>query len=436
MISLVTVLGTSAGTARAGPSAQPNAAVAAASTAAHVVVGAFPARVWTSDSGKATSTVVAIFTDSSGRPVANLPVSWSTTAGSLSTASGKTDTHGQARVLLTQPSAIAPSKEVGVIATDADKTSLRSYAGVEFVPNTISIYPKSPARGPWEWYQSCRFVPAAKIPPSSKSGCQHSDPIFGPVVLNGDLWNLGTSASGDVMMRNASSGNLSVGVDFPSAPGASRSTWVLGYPNISYGVTPQAPADSPKPTASLPLPMKLEALPKDLIATTDYKLAGTSSVKYDFAYDIWLEPQHTVETPRAGTLEVMVWTADGNGALPPGYKKTLPMDFVSDGVRRTGQWGVYIANGDKSGGTTTTVQLVLTQSVTTGKVSVDLTSAFLNVESALKQYDSTHWSSFSNYYLDSIDLGSEFGRKNGHTGAGPFSWNLYDYGLGLGMKLP
>jgi len=304
------------------------------------------------------------------------------------------------------------------------------------MPNTISIYPKTPAEGPWEWYQSCRFVPAAKIPPSSKSGCQHSDPIFGPVILNGDLWNLGSSASGDVMMRNASSGALSVGVDFPSAPGATRSTWVLGYPNISYGVAPQAPADSPKPSASLPLPMKLEALPKDLIATTNYKLAGTSSVKYDFAYDIWLEPQHTVETPRAGTLEVMVWTADGNGALPPGYKKTVSMDFVSNGVRRTGQWGIYIANGDKSARTTTTVELVLTKSISVGKVSVDLTSAFLNVESALRQYDSAHWSTFSDYYLDSIDLGSEFGRKSGHSGAGPFAWNLYDYGFGLGMKLP
>ncbi len=408
----------------------------ASPSAAHVVVRASPAKVWTSAGGKATSAVTATFTTSSGDPVANLPIHWSTTGGTLSTLTGRTDTSGQAQVILTQPSVISPPRELGVIATDADRTGLRSFAGVEFLANRISIYPKSGAGGPWEWYQSCRFIPSSKVPPSPRAGCQRSDPIFGPVVLNGDLWNLASTAKGGVVIRDTAAGAMGVSADFRSAPQASQSTWVLGDPNVTYGIQPQAAQSSPAPSSSLPLPMKLDALPKDVIATTNYKLAGTSTTRFDFSYDIWLEPQKAVEAPGSGTLEVMVWTDDGNQALPPGYRETVSMDFSVNGVTEVGRWGVYISSGPKGSGATTTVQLVLTKVIGAGKVGIDLNDSFGQVETALKAYDPSAWPTFSKYYLDSITLGSEFGRKSGSSGVGPFSWDLYSYSFGLGMKLP
>jgi hypothetical protein len=409
--------------------------VLAASSAARVVVAASPSKVWTSTAGTATSTISATFTASNGKPVANVPVQWSTTGGTLSAGTGKTNASGQAKVTLTQPSEISPPRELGVIATDADRTSLRSFAGVEFLPNRISIYPKSTSSGPWEWYPSCRFVPSTNVPPTPRTGCQETDPIFGPVVLNGDLWNIASTAKGSVVIRNTSAGDLAVSTDFTSAPQASQSTWVLGDPNVTYGIQPQAAESSPKPSSSLPLPMKLDALPKDLITTTNYKLAGTSTTRFDFSYDIWLEPQRTVGTPSSGTLEVMVWTDNGNHALPPGYQGTVSMDFAVDGVTKVGQWGVYISDGGAGAGTTT-VQLVLMKVIAEGKVAVDLNSAFDKVESSLMNYDPAQWASFSKYYLDSITLGSEFGRKSGSSGVGPFSWNLDSYFFSLGQKLP
>ena len=401
---------------------------------AHVVVTASPGNVWTSVDGKATATVTATFTTSNGDPAPNIQIQWSTTGGSLEASTGRTDADGGAQVGLTQPAKVTSSREVGITATDASEISLRSSAEVDFLPNRISIYPKSASSGPWEWYQSCPFIPSTDVPPNAQSRCQRSDPIFGPVLLDGDLWNLGSTASGGVVMSNTTTGDLSVSANFTSAPSTSGSTWVLGDPNVTYGIQPQAIETSPEPLPSLPLPMKVNALPKDLITRTNYKLAGTSSTRFDFSYDIWLEPQATVETPNSGTLEVMVWTDDGNNVLPPGYRETVPMDYTDNGVLKAGDWGIYITNGQKLSGTTT-VQLVLTNGINEGDVAVDLTHAFQKVESALKGFYPTSWTSFSSYFLDSITLGTEFGTKAGSSGLGPFSWHLYNYSFGLGTKL-
>jgi hypothetical protein len=303
-------------------------------------------------------------------------------------------------------------------------------AGANSASHTISVFPKSMSTGSWKWDGSCRFIPIAS------RGCEGSDPIFGPVVLNGDLWNLGSKASGSAAMKISSDGDLTTTVELSSAPEVSAGTWVLGFPNVSYGISPQAAADSPKPSASLPLPMKITSLPTDLIASSTYKLTGTSSVRYDLAYDTWLEPQRQVVTPRRGTIELMVWTADGNGALPPGFRENVSMSYAVNGVTRTDLWGVYVVNGDQTQATNTTVYLILTKPISDGKVSVDFTRAFRHMEAALEKYDPRHWSSFSNYYLDTIPLGSEFGRLPGKSTVGPYTWDLYDYQLEMGEQLP
>jgi hypothetical protein len=328
---------------------------------------------------------------------------------------------GEAGAMPATGSATALPAPVAVASSSADVSS---------VPDTISVFPKSMSTGSWEWDGSCRFVPVAD------RRCQGTDPVFGPVVLNGDLWNLGSKASGSAVMKISSNGDLTTTAKFSSTRQVSTETWVLGFPNVSYGVSPQAASDSPKPSASLPLPMKITSLPADLIASSDYKLAGTSSVRYDLAYDTWLEPQRRVVTPRRGTIELMVWTADGNGALPPGFRENVSMSYAVNGVTRSDPWGVYIVNGDQVHATNTTVYLILTKPISDGKVSVDFTRAFRHMEEELKKYDPRHWSSFSNYYLDTIPLGSEFGRLPGKSALGPYTWDLYGYQLEMGMQLP
>ena len=301
----------------------------------------------------------------------------------------------------------------------------------------ISLLPMSKGSGPWEWYRSCEFVPSAKIPPTASSGCQTTDPIFGPFLLNGDLWNLGSTANGDETMAVNSSGTLTTTAGFSSVPERSRATWVLGYPNVSYGVEPQAPKDSPPRSPSLPLPMKVSALPTDVLATADYWVIGSPSVRFDFAYDLWLEPQLTVGAPTTGTIELMIWTYDsGSNAVPPGYEGQVSMNYAVNGAGESGKWGLYITNGNKGARTQTTVDLVLTKPVNAASVSVDINGAIQAMETTLKRYDSAHWSSFSGYYLDSIPLGSEFGAVVGKTSASPFLWSMDSYYLSLGAKLP
>ena len=112
--------------------------------------------------------------------MSGVPVSWRSTGGSLSGRTGTTNSEGRVQVTLTQPTQISPSQTIAVVATDAARTTVRSYVAITFVPNRISFLPMAKPSGPWEWYRSCQFVPSAKIPPTAKSGCQNSDPTFGP----------------------------------------------------------------------------------------------------------------------------------------------------------------------------------------------------------------------------------------------------------------
>ena len=402
----------------------------------HVAVSASAGKVWTANGASATSVFTARFTSTAGKAVKGVPVSWRTSAGSLSATTGTSAADGEVHVTLTQPAAISPSKSVAVTAIDTADSSVRSYAFVTFLSNKISFLPLAGSAGPWEWYGSCEFVPSAKIPPSAGSGCRSSDPTFGTLVLNGDLWNLSSKARGNVTMGINSKGQLATSEGFASATEVSGYTWVLGDPNVSYGVEPQAAADPPKVSPSLPLPMALTSLPHDVVATAEYDLTDTASVTYDFSYDLWLEPQRTVAAPTRGTIEFMIWTDDGNGALPPGHEGAVSMGYAVNGVARTGPWGIYINNGNKASAAQTTVYLVLQKPTNDAAVGVDFNTAFQVMESALKKYDPAHWSTFSDYYLDSIPLGSEFGHRAGQAETGPSHWSLDRYSLSLGTKLP
>lgn len=297
-------------------------------------------------------------------------------------------------------------------------------------PQTLSFFPSAEQSGPWEWSPQCPFLPIAT------NGCQNGDPVFGPIILNGDLWNTGSAASGGAEMDIDSKGRLIASSDFSSANAAQNTTWVRGYPNVGYGVAPQAPNSAPPRSPKFPLPLNLKQLPDDVIATIDYDVSEASSVTYDLAYDIWLEPQKQVDTPRAKTLELMIWTDENRPALPPGYKETITMPYSLDGVRKSGAWGIYITNGSQTSNATTTIELVLKTPKGNAQIGVDLNSAFSSMEKALMKEYPSRWSSFSSYYLDSIFLGTEFGPLAGHSGAGPLTWSLDSYKLSIGSHLP
>jgi Glycosyl hydrolase family 12 len=303
-------------------------------------------------------------------------------------------------------------------------------AGVTLTPETLSFFPRAEQSGPWEWDAECPFLPAAK------SGCQDTDPVYGSIILNGDLWNIDGTASGDAEMDVDPEGRLVTSADFSSAQAEHKTTWVRGYPNVTYGVSPQAPADAPPRSPELPLPLNLKQLPHDVIATADYDVSETSSVTFDLAYDIWLEPHKEVRSPRAKTLELMIWTDENGGALPPGYKEEITMPYSLDGAGKAGSWSVYMTNASRASNATTTVELVLKTPQSNAQIGVDLNNAFSSMEKALTKEYPSRWNSFSSYYLDAISLGTEFGPLKNRSDAGPLAWNLDSYNLNIGGQLP
>ena len=166
--------------------------------------------------------------------------------------------------------------------------------------------------------------------------------------------------------------------------------------------------------------MTVGSIPSALVGTATYDLQR-SHATYDVAYDMWLNASDT-KTPCTtdGTLEVMVWTAYNDRALLPDSLKvgmaTVPY-AVNGSVDPGNQaWSVYVNNVFRSGHTQPwggTVWLVLdaAHTVTTGTVSVDLGTALEAVGGLLE--NNYGWTDFrSNYWLDTIPFGMEFGPED------------------------
>jgi hypothetical protein len=269
--------------------------------------------------------------------------------------------------------------------------------------------------------------------------------------LNGDEWNLGggSTTPGSVRMSVKSPGGLVLQGKLPSAPPCTQSTclapsaytWVRGYPDVLYGIN-QCHADtSPPESPRLPLPMRVGAIPPDLIGTTAYS-SRTSHVIYDVAYDMWLNRSDTRRPCRtAGTIEVMVWTDYDDQALLPASEKvgTASIPFAVDGADRRGEhsWSIYVSDIGEGGHTAPwggTIWFVPSKAdvVSRGSVSVDLSSVFSSVDALLR--NTYGWSDFEkNYWLDTVPFGIEYGPVGALTGAGPsyFSMDLSSYCLAV-----
>jgi len=315
----------------------------------------------------------------------------------------------------------------------------------------VSFLPDPSANGKgWHWSARCQFGP------DTNKTCEASDPKLRAAQLDGDEWNLGGGAAtaGSLGMYVSSPGTLLMQGDFPSTPPCTQSTclapsaytWVRGFPNVLYGIDQCHTASSPPESHLLPLPMKVGAIPSDLIGTTTYS-AHAALVTYDVAYDLWLNKSGTKKACRTnGTLEVMVWTDYDARALLPGSMEvgTASIPFAINGVVKSGKqaWAIYASNVYGNGRTAPwggTVWLVLNQAetVSNGAVSVDLSSA-LSAVGALLEHN-YGWHDFRRtYWLDSIPFGMEYGPESGTlTGAGSsyFSLKLSSYCLDVGTKL-
>ena len=318
-------------------------------------------------------------------------------------------------------------------------------------PANVSLVPIPNATSQaWKWSAGCPFGPG------THNACRSAGPTLGPAQLEGDEWNLGRvqKAGGSLGMSVSSSGAVALNADFSTTPPCTTSgclapnafTWVRGFPSVLYGVNLCHGTTSPRVSKLLPLPMRVDSIPADLIGTTAYSLQSPRAT-YDIAYDMWLNRSSTKRPcMKNGTLEVMVWTAYNHPAQLPGSMEVAAasIPFAVNGVAKSGKqaWGVFTSNVYGAGRTAPwggTVWFVLNAAdvVDKGSVSVNLSSVLSAVAGLLQE--NYGWHNFGeNYWLDTIPFGMEFGPQDGSvtgSGASHFSLKLSAFCLQPGTTL-
>lgn len=214
---------------------------------------------------------------------------------------------------------------------------------------------------------------------------------------------------------------------------ASRAgTWVRGYPSVVYGLDQCHAATSARPSAPLSLPVRVGAIPSDLVGSTAYRVEGGDAT-YDVAYDLWLDPRST-PTPcqHDGTLEIMVWTDYDARALMPGSNRmaSATVPFSAHGTTHTGTnaWSVFADNIEPGGHTAPwggTLWFILDHNdvVADGSVEVDLSGVLTAAGDLLRQ--DFGWNGIDGYWLDTVPFGIEFGPASASAyGQEPTSFSL------------
>ncbi len=309
----------------------------------------------------------------------------------------------------------------------------------------LNLLPVSTAKGHvWKWDALCPYSPR------TAGACAGAGPDIGPVQLSGDEWNLGggTATPGSLAMSVGATGALAVQGAFPTTPPCTDAkciaprayTWVRGFPSVLYGFNQCHGSTSPRVSPLLPLPMRVSAIPADLIGSTAYSLRKPRAT-YDIAYDLWLNKSATKEPCQTnGTVEVMVWFDYDRLALLPGSMEvaeaTIP--FAVNGITNSGKqaWGVFTSNLYRGGRTAPwggTIWFIVNAAdrVGSGSVRVDLSSV-LSAAGTLLQ-NRYGWRNFRHsYWLDTIPFGMEYGPEDGTlsgSGSSYFSLKLSSYCL-------
>lgn len=389
-----------------------------------------------------SATITATFTGRGNAPIAGVPVTWFATSGDLSATSGVTNARGEATVRVTEGSAVSPSTSqnpdltAAVIVKDADNPRVSGVVYIKALSHVVSLIPSPGTAHSWSWTAACPFNPS----PCRPAG---PSPDVGWLQLNGELWNLGKGALGEARMLLSRAGTLTTTADFSTSPSGSVATWTRGDPGPSYGIVLGYPNGSPPESPSLRLPIPIDSIAPDLIATAAYHITAAPTTSFQFGYNLWLEPHQDTTTAGPGTIDVLVSTANsGAESLPAGSAIPISMPYAFNGqVRKgVGAWDAYVS-GIESGGRTAagggSVSFVLTAPVTSGKVSIDLSDVLAaSAEILESRYQ---WASFrGSYSLDTIQLESEVGPAGASmlsSGPTELSWSLSDYCFGVRTRL-
>ena len=183
-------------------------------------------------------------------------------------------------------------------------------------------------------------------------------------------------------------------------------TWVRGYPNVLYGINQCYARTSPRPSPRLPLPMRLDSIPRHLIGVTAYS-AQTSQITYDVTYDLWLHPpaRSGRADPRARSRYWYGPTMTPERSCRPACRSGRPVSpSPSSGLpaRAAQAWSIYASNIDRNGRTAPwggTLWFVPSRAdvVGHGRVSVDL-SAVLSAAGRLL-HDNYGWPELGQHVL-------------------------------------
>jgi len=255
--------------------------------------------------------------------------------------------------------------------------------------------------------------------------------FVGKNLLFGNFWNLKDSA-GSVKMSYGDT--LEAQIAFSHANLKEAWQIVGGYPESIYGYSPnfgpygdRGSGYSSTQFAALQFPIMISSFPK-LWSVVDYSVAQSDSNPLpimDFAYDIWLTPDYkpyyppSGGVPPAGVVELMIWTYY-NDLNPIGYDAGSTSYSIPTWIDHAGgsgtlqeslQWNVYVGRAGKLQDKQTVISFVLPSKEQNAIIGVDMKAVLNGVISILS---SKGWSSstLNKYYVNGIELGSEFGPEH------------------------
>lgn len=312
----------------------------------------------------------------------------------------------------------APTPSSGTLTLNGNNvTVLVSFRlELDLVP---SLNPPS-APTPWLWTWNPQY------PTTSVQSSGTSNPQVGLLTLGGDLWNLSSLpklSAGSVEMSYGD--RLAAAVDFARTLPKNPIVKIVGYPNIEYGHNLFATQGNTTAQRPLSIPMLVNQLP-DFIAVTAYSISDLkpAGLPMDFSYDIWLtnDQWHSTGVGGPGVVEIMVWLYESN--LSPASDLLSSPTSVSlptwiNGSVSVRTWNIYVCKYICLGHPV--VSMVLSTPVKSGAVGVDIPNFISEALAVLGGQEQS-----SSYYLEAIDLGSEFGYVLPTTAA-IFDWNLSHY---------
>lgn len=219
------------------------------------------------------------------------------------------------------------------------------------------------------------------------------------VVVMTDVWNT-KSGRGDVTVR-ACRNYVSAYVNVSNATASDVYDTVMGYPELMYGYKPWGQTITGE-SPYLRLPQRVGELPP-VLAYINYTLSFTDG-RGDFSFDIWLTRSYEPSSATVGDLEVMVWFYHSPGFNPMGYpapNATFYVPTFINGTLVNATWQAYAAKSIPW----TYIALALNPPLSGGSIEVPLTQL---LDDAGQLYDKIWNYSFSDLYLNDVELGMEY----------------------------